>query len=308
MSELKRLIDLVPYLKAHNGVGVAEVAEAFGTTRERILADLSILQFVGLPGGYYGDLFDVDIDGARLDGHIFASNVDALGRPMRLTQDQVASLTVALRVVMELGGDDDAARSALAKLERLALDANVYVDVDVEAGEKEDRALLAAAVAEHRAVRLRYRPGGRGEPREATVDPARLRTDAGYVYLDAWSRERGAWRSFRLDRVEGAQLLDGRFEPREIPSSLDSWFDEAPRRLTIVVTPQGRWCADYFPTSGVRDVADGTEITFPLVSEEWGARLILRLGDALVRCEDDETLAAARAMAASALEHYEGRG
>lgn len=304
VSELERLVDLVPFLKARPGIRVEEVAETFGVTPKRILSDLAILQFVGLPGGLYGDLFDVDIDGARSDGHIFVRNVDALGRPMRLTHDQVASLIVALQVVMEMGGDDSAAKSALAKLKELSLGAEPPVSVAVQSGDAEVRAALNSALEEGRAVRLTYRPGGRGATRTAVVEPARLRADSGYVYLDAWSRDREAWRSYRVERVERAELLDERTTPREVPGHLDSWFGDVTHTLTVVVRPRGRWCADYYPTTAVREVEDGLELTFPLVSDEWGARLLLSLGEDAVRVSNADVAELARSRARAALERY----
>lgn len=304
MSELKRLVNLVPYLKAHQGITVDEAAEAFGVKPERILADLQILQFVGLPGGYYGDLFEVDIDGARQYGDIFVRNVDVLGRPMRFTHDQVASLIVALQVVMEMGGDDSAAESALAKLRMLSLGAEPPVDVAVEAGSAGIRAELARALEAGVVVELTYRPGGASDTRSAIVEPGRMRTDAGFVYLDAWSRARDAWRTYRLDRIDGVRATDEAATPRDIPPTLDTWFGDATSQLTVVVTPAGRWTADYFPTTRVEEVDDGTAITFPLVSEDWGARLLLRLGEAVVRVSDERIAERAARLATAALEHY----
>lgn len=304
MNELERLVNLVPYLKAHQGVTVDELAATFGVTPARILSDLRILQFVGLPGGYYGDLFEVDIDGAREYGDVFVRNVDALGRPMRLTHDQVASLLVALQVVMEMGGDDDAAKSALAKLQALSLGAEPPVDVEVESGDATNRAALRLALERGVAVELTYRPGGRSERRSAVVEPARLRTDAGYAYLDAWSRSRGDWRTYRLDRIEDVEVLEETIVEREVPGHLDRWFDDAARSLTVVVTERGRWAAEYYPTTAVEAVDDGIAITFPLVSDDFGAKLLLRLGSDVVRVSDESIAERARDLARAALLHY----
>lgn len=305
MSELSRLVNLVPYLRAHPGVSVEEAAAEFGVKPKRILDDLAILQFVGLPGGYYGDLFEMDVDGARDDGTIFVSNVEPLGRPMTLTADQAASLLVALQMVIELGGDNEAAKSAKTKLEVVTRHAAPPVDVAVESGDEGIRAKLTEALADGRAVRISYRAGGKGDMREAVVEPGRMRTDAGFVYLDAWSRARDAWRTFRLDRLVGVEVLDETVAEREVPASLDSWFGEAAKQLTITVTRAGRWAADYYPTSAVEETEDGLEITFPVVSEDWAARLLLRLGDEILACSDASVVAKARQIAAEALRHYE---
>lgn len=304
MDELQRLIHMVPFLNAHPGASVQEVAEEFGITQNRVLSDLSILQFVGLPGGYYGDLFEVDLSGARADGHIFASNLDALGRPMKLTGAQAASLIVALRMVLDLGGDAAGAGSALAKLGALSRDARVGVEIDVDSGDERVRSALHEAVSSERACLLRYRKDGRGAVREAIVEPMRLRTDRGYAYLDAWSRARDAWRSYRLDRVVDAQVLDEHVSPRAVPEELTTWFADAPTELTITVTEAGKWCADYHPTTACERMGELWKITFPIVSIDWAARLLLRLGNAVVEVSDERVAHRARSMASAALAYY----
>ena len=64
-EQVARMLRMVPYLSAHQGVAVTEVARVFGTTPNQVIRDLEVLQFCGLPGGYHDDLFDVDIDGVR---------------------------------------------------------------------------------------------------------------------------------------------------------------------------------------------------------------------------------------------------
>lgn len=304
MSELSRLVNLVPFLRAHPGISVEEAAKEFSVKPKRILDDLAILQFVGLPGGLYGDLFEMDVDGARDDGAIFVRNVEPLARPMTLTADQAASLLVALQMVIELDRDNEAAKSARAKLEAATLRAAPPVDIAVEAGDASLRTRLSDALQNRQAVRLIYRAGGKGEQREADVEPHRMRTDAGFVYLDAWSRSRDAWRTFRLDRIVDVTVLDEVIEPREIPDSLDSWFGEASRQVTLTVTPAGRWAADYYPTSHVAETEQGLAITFPVVSEDWAARLLLRLGADAVSCSDEKVVARASELARAALGHY----
>ncbi len=115
-TQLARLLRLVPYLSANPGVGVADVVAAFGVPARQVLADLEVLQFCGLPGGYPDDLFDVDLEDVRESGRIEFRNADVLSRPLRLRPAEAAGLMAALSLVVEAGGGSKAASSALAKL------------------------------------------------------------------------------------------------------------------------------------------------------------------------------------------------
>ena len=55
-QQVVRMLALVPYLQAHPDADLAATAQAFGVTPRRLLADLEVLWFVGLPGGMPGDL------------------------------------------------------------------------------------------------------------------------------------------------------------------------------------------------------------------------------------------------------------
>lgn len=301
-EQVSRMLRMVPYLSAHQGVAVAEVARVFGTTPGQVLKDLEVLQFCGLPGGYYDDLFDVDIEGAREDGHVFFRNAEVLRRPLRLRPVEAAGLLAALRLVVEVAGESEAARSALAKLEAAVGSEGQGIQVAVAATDPGRRSELAAAIVARRAVRLTYRTPGRTGPSEAVVEPARLRLVAGFTYLDAWSRPREAWRSFRLDRIESVEVLDDQWVDRGEPPS--AWFDDVARRLTITVTTSARWITEYFPTTSVQETADGIQVTFPVASTRWAVSLLLRLGDQVTHVSDDAVSTAAKATAEAALAYY----
>ena len=301
-AQLTRLLRLVPYLAANQGVSVDEAAAAFTTTPKQIVRDLEVLQFCGLPGGYFDDLFDVDIDAVREEGHIDFRNADVLARPLRLRPDEAASLLAALRLVVEVAGGSEAALSALHKLEAAVEDGADGLSVAVAPTDPEHRSALTAAAAGHRVVRLTYRAGGRTGTTVADVEPARVRLVDGFAYLDAWSRSRGAWRSFRLDRVEAVETLAEEFSPRGDPP--EGWFDDVARQLTLTVTRRAAWIAEYYPTTSVEPDGDALRVTFPVASPDWAAALVLRLGDAVLDVSDDAVSALARERAAAALALY----
>lgn len=298
---LTRLLRLVPYLVAHQGVTTAEAATAFGVTPQQIIRDIEVLQFCGLPGGYYDDLFDVNIDVVREEGIIFFANADVLARPLRLRPAEAASLMAALRLVVEMTESSDAA-SALNKL-AAAFGQQGQVSVAVaEAGDRENREALTRAIKRRRCVRLRYWTPGRDGASTAVVEPAKLRLVDGFTYLDAWSRPREDWRSYRLDRIEAVEPLDDPMAQRGEPPA--AWFEDAPASLTLTVRPGARWITEYFPATAVGTVPEGLAVTFPVASPEWAASLVLRLGDAVVSVSDEDVARLARERAAAALALY----
>lgn len=302
-TQLTRLLRLVPFLSTRPGVEVSSVAKAFGVTEAQIIRDLEVLQFCGLPGGYVDDLFDVDLESVRDEGRIDFRNAEVLSRPLRLRPEEAASLLAALRLVVDLAGDSDAASSAYAKLSAAVGSGNERLKVSVVPSDPGHRAALNDAISGSVVVRLTYhRPGTDGES-HADVEPVRLRLVDGYSYLDAWSRPRQAWRSYRLDRITAVTPLEETFTMRGDPPT--GWFDDVAEQLTITVRREAGWVAEYYPTTHVEAEGGNLSVTFPVASREWAVALLLRLGDAVVAVSDPEVAQAARARADEALSNYQ---
>ena len=49
-SRLSRLLDMVPWLLAHQGVPLEEAAAEFGVSTDQLVADLELLFVCGTPG------------------------------------------------------------------------------------------------------------------------------------------------------------------------------------------------------------------------------------------------------------------
>ena len=109
-TRLSRLLALVPWLSAHEGVTIDEAAAHFDVTPDQLQNDLWLLICTGRPGHQHGDL--VDIQFWDEDGRITVVDAQTLDRPLRLSPDEAASLLVALRVLAQVPGPHD--RAALA--------------------------------------------------------------------------------------------------------------------------------------------------------------------------------------------------
>ncbi|GAB3813848.1 YafY family protein [Tessaracoccus terricola] len=303
-SQVARLLNLIPYLQTREHAEVSEVARDFGVTGKQILADLEVLQFCGLPEGYYDDLFHVDLEAAREDGFISFRNAEVLTRPRRLRVDEATSLLLALEALLEIsGGEDPHARSAIAKLRGVLGDVDTSVSVDVAGGRPEHREALRRAIDEHQVVELTYTPQRGGET-SILVEPVLLRVVDGVTYLEGWSRFRDDWRSYRLDRIDDVATTGEEFEPRPDPPSADSpWFEEA-EQLTLELDPRAAWVLEYFPVTSSERSEDHIWVTFPVGSRDWATALLLRLGAQVRNVSDGDVAAAAAREAAAALELY----
>jgi len=308
--QVPRLLALVPYLQAHPDADLAETAAVFGVTPRQLVADLNVLWFCGLPGGQPGDLIDVDMD-ALAEGRVRLSNADFLARPQRFTVEEAMTLIVALRALEDMAAPELAAavRSARARLESaFAGPAAGRVDVRLAAGEEAHRDTLARAIEEGRAVRLVYHGASRGAATTPVVEPAALGTRDGYGYLTAWARERGDWRTYRLDRIVSVEATDVPVgEHGEPPPLVSGWLDARPDAAEVVLDlrPEGRWITEYHPLVSVTDLPGGGVRARLLVADPaWFRRLLLRLGPAVVGVHPPQAAASASAAAREALAGY----
>jgi len=75
-----RLLDLVPYLHANQGISLDELAEDFGVSTSQIQSDLTTLWMCGLPGYTPLELMDLEFD----SGFVTIRNAKTLSRPRTL--------------------------------------------------------------------------------------------------------------------------------------------------------------------------------------------------------------------------------
>ena len=314
-EQVARLLTLVPYLHTRGEVRLEDAARDLGLSADQLLRDLRVLFMCGLPGGYPGDLIDVDLDaleGPDGDGVIRVSNADYLARPLRLTPTEASALIVAVRAMRD--GSDDQTREvldrALGKLEVAAAGGAEQVDV----GDRIDelaalRARLADAVARRRQVRLSYYVPARDELSERVVDPHGLQSSNGFDYLDAWCPSAEAPRLFRLDRIESAEVLDTPVETRPAAHRplADGLFlqDSEAVPVTLRLEPQARWVPDYYPVEKVRRRRGGVlEVTMLIADPRWLDRLLLRLAPYATVLDPPDLAASFRSSAEAALTLY----
>lgn len=111
---------------------------------------------------------------------------------------------------------------------------------------------VAAAVLERRQLGFEYRARSTDEKTRRKVSPQRLTHYRDNWYLDAWDEDKGGLRSFSVDRVSAARLLDGAARDideaelkQHLASSYGIFSGEPKGWATIVFSAKAaRWVAD----------------------------------------------------------------
>ena len=301
---LRRLLVMVPWLASQDGPSVAEVCESFGITPAELQADLELLTlYVGIhpygPEAY----FDLSIEGDR----VYASMLPSLDRPLRLTPAEAVAVVVAGQAAAAAGELDETLASALAKLAKvLGIEPGEAVDVQLGSVDTSILELLRAGIAGARQVRIRHYAEGRDQAAWRTVDPWSVASAGGSWYLWGHDHDRDATRSFRVDRILEAELLDEAATAAPEGTALDLSVGADAPLVTLELDASGAWVAEAYPVEDAEVLADGRlRITLRVSGRAWLERLLLRLGPA-ARVVDgpDDLLGAGRSAADRVLERY----
>jgi proteasome accessory factor BC len=168
---------------------------------------------------------------------------------------------------------------------------------DSEGGTEEELliATLNQAVGERRLVELEYQKENEGTASIHVVEPHRLERRLPHWYVHTWDRTRDAERSFRLDRMRRARLLEGNFEQRE-------GFELRPDRVPVrIVYLPGDEARRRLERPNARRLKDGSALVEDRLGEEWvvGEILAQRGGAILLEPEELRKRVARRAQTLS---------
>jgi proteasome accessory factor C len=278
---LRRLLAIIPWIAAQDGVEIDEVCRRFDVPRQQLIDDLNTVMYVGIYPFSPAEMIEVSFD----DDVVRVDYADWFTRPFRLTPEQALALVAASQSLLAVEGADPDGPLARA-LDKLAsvLGVDPDTDVDVDLGRVDENVVetLRRGLAERRQVRIDYYTFGRDERSERVIEPHRIYSDQGSWYVAAHCHRAEGARVFRVDRVHTAELLDDTFDPPEEPSALGV-FSAGPDdpRVVLRLDPTARWVAEQHPYEEATELADGgLSLTLAITAVPWLERLLLRLGPA----------------------------
>lgn len=209
-----RLLTVLELLQARGTLSGAELSRRLEVDRRSIRRYITMLQDLGIP-----------IEGMRGPAGGYRLRPGYKLPPLMFTDQEAVALTLALLAVPRLGlaVDPVAMNGALAKLERvLPIPARERVlaiqnvialgpaTTTSEAG-SDLVSLLSHAARVTQRVRIAYRNRTGGDT-ERAIDPYGVVNLGQRWYVACYCHLRGAERTFRIDRISSATLLDERFE------------------------------------------------------------------------------------------------
>lgn len=213
-----RLLRLLTLLQSRGFWSGAELAERLEVTERTVRRDVDRLRSLGYPVNS-----SVGVAGG------YQLGAGASLPPLHLDDDEALAVSIGLRTaaVGAVVGVEQAALRAMAKLEqvlpkklrrRIAALHDSVAPMYIEAPRVRPEVLsaLAAACRNHQQASFRY-ADGRGRTTQRATEPYGVVHTGSRWYLAAFDEDRDDWRTFRLDRIEGAVSLGGRFTPRELP-------------------------------------------------------------------------------------------
>jgi predicted DNA-binding transcriptional regulator YafY len=220
LSTSERLLRVLTLLESRREWSGADLAARLEVTTRTIRNDMVRLRSLGYPVGAAPGV----AGGYRL-------GAGSALPPLLLDDDEAVAVAVALRSSAGGGvtGIEETSVRALVKLEQVlptrlrrrvnALQAyTVPVALSGPTVEPQLLSTIAAACRDEEVLRIDYRKHD-GTESTRSVEPYRMVHLGRRWYLVAWDRDRRAWRTFRVDRLQVRSPNGPRFTPREPPAA-----------------------------------------------------------------------------------------
>lgn len=281
-EQLGRMLALVPWLVANDGITVSAAASHFGITSDELRSDLASVITSGRDDW---TLFDIQYWDD--DGIIRVLDPLDLDTPLALAPDEALALGLALDALAALPGMADPV--VLARVRAKLAGNSVITDETASVAFRVDVTdqivtVLNKALAQGRPIDLTYVSATRDERTERVVDPIGLVVADGYPYLRAHCRRAGDVRTFRLDRIVSASLGAGAARPMPSVAGKDSTaLLSVTETVTLDIAPAARALIERHRFTGAWQLPRGwVRANLPVADRAWLRALVLAHGGSVV--------------------------
>ncbi len=271
---------------------VSDLCERLQVTETELRQDVDVLNVVNFGGGSYVLYAEVQGDQIEVDPEPYGDN---FARPARLLPLEAKALMAAIDLIGEHLPEGSLSSARQKIVDALGEDpAQEGLQITTAKGDDSEIArVVSGAIAEHRMLAIEHYKEELDEFTERRIEPYKLMNGQEGWYVHAWDPEKDDTRSFRLDRIRSATVLDETFEPRPgIEPDIHGWPSTGEvadsRRARVWMAPErARWAREDMRV--VTELADGAVIVeLPYAGHRYLARELLKeAGDAVVLEPDD---------------------
>lgn len=247
-----RLLELLALLQARREWPGPELADRLAVSRRTVRRDIERLRGLGYP-----------VESVAGPAGRYRLRAGTAMPPLLVDDDEAIAIAVGLGTAARASvtGIEETAVRALVKLEQVlpahlrrrvrALgDAVIAPPAEAATVSPTDLIAIAGACRDAECLRFDYRSREGAETRR-DVEPHSLVNLGRRWYLVAWDRDRGDWRTFRVDRLRRPAATGVRFERRELPAA-----DAAAYVQAGITRAPTRYEADVVVHAPAAEVAD----------------------------------------------------
>ncbi len=271
LKKTARLLDLVPYIHAHQGISLSELATTFGITTEELTQDLTTLWMCGLPGYTPLELMDLDFD----SGYVSIRNAQTLEKPRTISHEEGVALLLGLDIIrsgispdrLDLIEHIESLRRRISQVVNLPDSVSVIPQVNQQIQATIDRALY-----EKSGLSIQYHALYRDEISSRTIFPIEITQSQGNSYLHAYCESAKNFRFFRIDRITTAEISDVKKPEKVSAQAVDQI------KFSACVLKSSRDTAERFAIS---PMTEGVVFQSTSYSVQWIERSVLASGDSL---------------------------
>jgi predicted DNA-binding transcriptional regulator YafY len=201
VEKAARLLDLVPFIYTHQGISVTDLAAEFSIEIEELLADLNALWMCGETRF---DLIELEFE----SGFVYIRNADALNVVRSLSVQEVTAILFGLDLLKESISADRA--DLLSDIELVKKVIGTPLQRLVASEPMISGGVITAiddALKNRQRLQITYHSVAEDVTSERVLHPIEKRIENGVELLLAFCESADALRSFRLDRIQKAELL-----------------------------------------------------------------------------------------------------
>ena len=282
-----RLLDLVPYLHANQGISIKELSVEFGVTQTQIQSDLTTLWMCGLPGYTPLELIDLEFE----SGYVTIRNASTLAKPRKISFDEGLALLLGLQLLTEripsdrldLREDIDVLSERLSHNLGVPKTLRISSEIDPEISQQ-----LIYALKSSSDVEISYHSLYSDKVSTRRISPQIMYEEDERSYVQAHCHLSNSLRIFRIDRILSCIALDkidlgghalDKTNLIERTSSQKNENNQIPYEIRVISATR-----DIAERFGIQSVLKeqgnqvGQLVQLQSFSEEWVERAVLATG------------------------------